>query len=108
MVWKTLLTYLVSRGKLLLNSFCLVGAKMCKKMDTLCKNRYISGAESSFKVLFVGDNLTRDDCDHMTLDLGRYIVGLTFVSALTSICPDATPMRPTPCPIAKLPSPRRA
>ena len=88
MVWKTLLTYLVSRGKLLLNSFCLVGVKMRKKLDTLCKNRYISGAESSFKVLFVGDNLTRDDCDHMTLDLGRYIVGLTFVSALTGLCPD--------------------
>ena len=29
---------------------------MCKKMDTLCKNRYISGAKSSFKVLFVGNS----------------------------------------------------
>lgn len=29
-------------------------------MDTLCKNRYISGAESSFKVLFVGNSYSDD------------------------------------------------
>ena len=32
---------------------------------------------------FIGDNLTRDEADHLSFDLGRYIAGLTFVATLT-------------------------
>ncbi len=32
---------------------------------------------------FIGDNLTRDEADHLSFDLGRYIAGLTFVAILT-------------------------
>ena len=34
---------------------------------------------------FVGDNLTRDNAEHLTLDLGRYIAALTFVSKISGV-----------------------
>ena len=34
---------------------------------------------------FVGDNLTRDNYDHLTKDFGRYIAALTFVKTITGI-----------------------
>lgn len=34
---------------------------------------------------FVGDSLTRDNYDHLTYDLGRYIAALTFVTTIAEV-----------------------
>ena len=70
-----------------------VQAKVCPNstIDVIVPN---GTAVQNARTSFVGDNLTRDDYDHMTLDFGRYIAGLTFVSALTGICPDDIPFAP--------------
>lgn len=74
----------------------IVAAIQCKvcsvpDIDVIVPN---GTAVQNARTSFVGDNLTRDDYDHMTLDFGRYIAGLTFVSALTGICVDAIPYAP--------------
>lgn len=45
-------------------------------------------AVQNARTSFVGDNLTRDQYDHLTLDFGRYVAGLTFVSKITEISVD--------------------
>lgn len=44
---------------------------------------------------FIGDNLTRDEADHLSLDLGRYIAGLTFIATLTKVDVDKIKFAPT-------------
>ncbi len=43
---------------------------------------------------FLGDNFTRDDADHLTLDLGRYTAGLTFIATLTKVDVDKIKFAP--------------
>lgn len=43
---------------------------------------------------FIGDNLTRDEADHLSLDLGRYIAGLTFIATLTKVDVDKIKFAP--------------
>lgn len=45
-------------------------------------------AVQNARTSFVGDTLTRDEDDHLTLDFGRYVAGLTFVSKITGISVD--------------------
>lgn len=56
-----------------------------KSIEVLIPN---GTAVQNARTSFVGDNLTRDGADHMTWDFGRYIAGLTFVSALTGVSVD--------------------
>lgn len=44
-------------------------------------------AVQNARTSYLGDHLTRDDCDHLTYGLGRYIVGLTCICALTGLNP---------------------
>lgn len=43
---------------------------------------------------FIGDNLTRDEASHLSLDLGRYIAGLTFIVTLTRVDVDEIKIAP--------------
>lgn len=43
---------------------------------------------------FIGDNLTRDEGDHLSFDLGRYIAGLTFIATLTIVDVDKIKFAP--------------
>lgn len=44
---------------------------------------------------FLGDSFTRDDADHLTFDLGRYIAGLTLITTLTKVDVDKIKFAPT-------------
>lgn len=43
---------------------------------------------------FIGDNLTRDETDHLSFGLGRYIAGLTFIATLTRVDVDKIKFAP--------------
>ncbi len=43
---------------------------------------------------FLGDNFTRDETDHLSFDLGRYIAGLTFIATLTKTDADKIKFAP--------------
>lgn len=51
-------------------------------------------AVQNARTSYLGDNLTRDDFDHMTLSLGRYIAGLTCICTLTDLDPADIPFAP--------------
>lgn len=45
-------------------------------------------AVQNARTSLIGDNLTRDDADHLTLDFGRYVAALNFISVIGGVSVD--------------------
>lgn len=45
-------------------------------------------AVQNARTSLIGDNLTRDDADHLTLDFGRYIAAMNFISVIGGVSVD--------------------
>lgn len=51
-------------------------------------------AVQNARTSFIGDNLTRDNYDHLTRDTGRYIAAMTFITELTGLSVDEISYKP--------------
>lgn len=51
-------------------------------------------AVQNARTSFIGDNLTRDEFDHLTRDTGRYIAAMTFITKLSGLSVDEVTYKP--------------